>query len=103
MAFTKDYLYDPEDQQASLFAKALSHPARITILRTLHSLGTCSVETLSANQPLSQPSISQHLRILRNAQLVICKENTPHTFYKLDVRNFEIMRKKLKSLLDSFE
>ncbi|HZV71182.1 MAG TPA: helix-turn-helix transcriptional regulator [Saprospiraceae bacterium] len=103
MAFTKNYLYDPEDQQASQFAKALSHAARISILRTLHQFGTCSVETLSSTQPLSQPSISQHLRILRNAQLVICKEKTPHTYYSLDGKNFKIMKRKLKLFLDSFD
>ncbi len=102
MAFTKDYLYDPTDQEISLFAKALSHPARLSILRMLNIDGTCSVEKLSMSHPLSQPSISQHLRILRKSGLVGCKERTPYTDYWLDREYFQRMKMKLGIYLDGF-
>jgi len=102
MAISRNYLYDLNDQQASYFAKALSHPARLRILQKLSHDGTCTVEVLRIMHPISQPSISQHLRILRKAHLVDFKEKFPYTFYSLNAKNFYEMKGQLKSFLDKF-
>src|SRR6187401_1656187 len=99
MAFSKNYLYDPKDQSISNFARALGHSARMNILLQLLFTGPCSVAELRSMHPLSQPSLSQHLRILRKAHLVTCKEKFPYTYYDLDKKNFLKLRKLLRVFL----
>lgn len=88
MAFNKSHLFDPADQMTSSFAKALSHPVRLDILRLLATQGTCSVRILFRRYPLSKSTISQHLEMLRETGLVKYKEEFPHVFYSLEPTNF---------------
>lgn len=88
MAFSRAYLYARHDQKTSHFAKAICHPARLNILRKLYLDGPCTVEALKKQQPLSQPSISQHLKILRELDLVTFKEVCPYTYYRLNMKRF---------------
>lgn len=70
MANHKKAEFTATDQDLSLVAKALSHPARIAILRILaqHPHLTCGeiVEIL----PLAQPTVSHHLKELMDASLI---------------------------------
>ena len=99
MAFTKAHLYAENDQITSHLAKAIFHPARIQIIRKLHKHGTCTVEDLSELHPITQPSISQHLRILRKVHLVTCIEKFPYTYYSLDKEMFRKFKKHLMIFL----
>ncbi|MBS1588945.1 MAG: helix-turn-helix transcriptional regulator [Bacteroidetes bacterium] len=60
-----------ESQQeiASLF-KALGHPARVAILEYLVKIDTCIVGDIVNELPLAQPTVSQHLKELKNAGLI---------------------------------
>lgn len=89
MAFTKAHLFDPEDQLTCSFARALSHPARLDIIRFLAKSGPCSVESLTRRYPLSNPTVSDHLEKLRKAGLVQFKEKHPYIFYYLDRKNYK--------------
>jgi DNA-binding transcriptional ArsR family regulator len=100
MAFTRAYLYARQDQKTSHFAKALCHPARLTILRKLYHDGPCTVESLTKLNPLSQPAVSQHLEILRKLDLVKFKEVCPYTFYQLNRRRFFEAKKQVKNYFD---
>lgn len=51
-------------------ANALAHPARVRLLRLLITRGHKQVSDLVSDMPLSQPSVSRHLKILRQAGLV---------------------------------
>ena len=97
MAFNKSHLFDPADQMTSSFAKALSHPVRLDILRILASQGSCPVRTLFRRYPLSKSTVSQHLEMLRETGLVNYKEEYPHVFYSLEPANF---KKHIASLLE---
>jgi DNA-binding transcriptional ArsR family regulator len=99
MAFSKSHRFTKEDQALCAFAKAISHPARVMILRQLAKRGPCKVMSILKNHPISQPAMSQHLRILRKAHLVKYQEQFPHTFYSLDVETSRIAAGLLKSFL----
>ncbi|NWK56701.1 winged helix-turn-helix transcriptional regulator [Verrucomicrobiaceae bacterium N1E253] len=70
MAFAKTEQFDPEIIEMATFASALSHPARITLLKYLLDHPDCRCSELVDTLPLSQPSCSRHLAELRKAGLV---------------------------------
>ena len=57
------------NELASLF-KALSHPARIAIIEYLLKVDTCICGDIVNELPLAQPTISQHLKELKNAEII---------------------------------
>lgn len=96
MAFNKSHLFDPADQLVSGFARALSHPVRLDILRILASKGPCSVENLSLRYPLSKSTVSQHLELLRKYNLIRYHEEFPFIIYSLDDDAFGKLNSRLQ-------
>ncbi|MEP0545643.1 MAG: metalloregulator ArsR/SmtB family transcription factor [Rhodothermales bacterium] len=66
------------------FAKALGHPARLAILRTLAERGTCVCGEVVDVLPLAQATVSQHLKVLKDAGLVRGETDGPRSCYCLD-------------------
>lgn len=60
----------PDDDALAQLAKALGHPVRVKILRLLAARETCITGDVVAELPLAQSTVSEHLRILREAGLV---------------------------------
>ena len=58
------------DNRVARYAKALAHPARVAILRLLAGRSTCVCGDLVHELPLSQSTVSQHLKELKEAGLV---------------------------------
>lgn len=81
MAFSKAHHFRQTDFHFSLLCHALSHPARIAILRTLHKRQKCSVNALNAGMPISPASVSQHLKILREMHILCCEQDYPTVHY----------------------
>lgn len=70
MGTTKSDLFtDTENRLASL-AKAIGHPARIAILRHLATTKACVCGDLVDVLPLSQSTVSQHLRALKAVGII---------------------------------
>lgn len=70
MGATKtDHFTDKQNEMATL-AKALGHPARIAILEYLISVESCICGDIVNELPLAQPTVSQHLKELKNAGLI---------------------------------
>lgn len=68
---------------ATLF-KALADPHRLTMLATLaRSDDEVCVCDFTAALPLNQPSVSHHLRVLREAALVTCERRGTWVYYRL--------------------
>ena len=65
-------------------AKALAHPARIAILETLIAKNACVCGELVDELPLSQSTISQHLKELKNAGIIKGTIEGPSTCYCID-------------------
>lgn len=64
-----DHYTDLQNQIAGI-AKALGHPARVAILEHLLSVDTCICGDIVNELPLAQPTVSQHLKELKNAGLI---------------------------------
>jgi ArsR family transcriptional regulator len=60
----------PDDARLAQLAKALGHPTRVQMLRLLHQRRVCVTGDLVAELPLAQSTVSEHLRILKQAGLV---------------------------------
>lgn len=58
------------DEQLALLAKALGHPARVRIMRLLLSRDACYCGQIVDELPLAQATVSQHLKVLKDAGLV---------------------------------
>ncbi len=84
-------------------ARALSHPARLEILRTLSSRGTCLCGQLVDVLPLAQSTVSQHLRVLREAGLICGETDGPRTCYCLDAAAIGRARAALDALFDGLD
>jgi len=81
MAIKKNDLFESKDIKLAKLAKALSHPARITILRMLATKNKCICGEIVETLPLAQSTVSQHLRELKNAQLIVGEIEGPKSCY----------------------
>jgi len=88
--------YSIEDVKIARFAKALGHPARITILRHLASLETCCFNEISKELPLADSTVSQHLTELKKAGLIQGSIEPPRVQYCINYENWKIVRKYFK-------
>ena len=70
MATNKKLEFEAEEVQLADFAKALAHPARIAILKILARQQSCICGQIVEGLPLAQPTVSQHLKELKNAGLI---------------------------------
>ncbi len=62
--------FDVELQEIAEFARVISHPARLAILKYLAETKTCISGDISAQLPLSRTTVSQHLKELREIGLI---------------------------------
>jgi ArsR family transcriptional regulator len=58
------------DERIALVARALAHPARVRIVRLLAAQTECRGHEVFTELPLAQSTVSEHLRILKEAGLV---------------------------------
>jgi len=82
--FAMPDLLTDADRQLAAWAKALSHPARLAILRTLGSRGECVCGDVVDVVGLAQSTVSQHLKVLREAGLICGRADGPRSCYCLD-------------------
>lgn len=68
-ASKSDYFTENQNARAKQF-KALAHPARIAIIEHLLKVKACVCGDIVNELPLSQPTISQHLKELKNAGII---------------------------------
>ncbi len=87
-----------DDERLAAMAKALGHPARVKILRLLAERQACVTGDLVAELPLAQSTISEHLRILREAGLIQGEIEGPRTSYCVDRAGLAAMRQAVTTL-----
>src|SRR5438067_12143114 len=79
------------DQLAAQF-NALADPTRVAIVNSLSAAGEVCVCNLTASFDLSQPTISHHLKILREAGLVEATRRGTWMYYRLVPESLEALR-----------
>lgn len=65
----KNNYTENQQEMANLF-KALGHPARVAIIEHLLEINTCIVGDIVDELPLAQPTVSRHLKELKNLGLI---------------------------------
>ena len=70
MGVTKTEIFTEEQNRLAVMLKALAHPARIAILQEIIKVNACICGDLVNELGLAQPTISQHLKELKNAGLI---------------------------------
>ncbi|GGG48058.1 ArsR/SmtB family transcription factor [Bizionia arctica] len=70
MGLTKSEMFTDEQNKMALIAKAFGHPARIAILQHLFKINSCVCGDLVNEIGLAQPTISQHLKELKNLGII---------------------------------
>ena len=90
--------FNKELQILALFAKSISHPARLAILQYLAEAKTCISGDISDFLPLSRSTVSQHLKELKKMGLIIGEIEGLKINYCLNQTTI----KKHKRMFDSF-
>jgi ArsR family transcriptional regulator len=72
------------DEDLALLAKALGHPVRAGIVRLLARQDSCQYGDLTERLPLAKSTVSQHLKVLREAGLVRGEVDGPRVCYCID-------------------
>ena len=70
MGATKTEHFTDKQNEIATLAKALGHPARIAIMEYLLKVDACICGDIVNELPLAQPTVSQHLKELKNAGLI---------------------------------
>jgi ArsR family transcriptional regulator len=95
--------FNPDDERLAMRLKALAHPARLRIVDLLAARGTCVCGEIVDVLPLAQATVSQHLKILKDAGLLQGTIDGPRSCYCLDPRALAEVRRALDARLARVE
>ena len=100
MAYSKAQHFEDRDVMAARYAKALSHPARIAIVRLLANHNACCYwGDLTAELPIAQSTISQHLKVLKDVGLIDGEIAPPKVCYRINRESLLLAKKLFSELL----
>jgi ArsR family transcriptional regulator, arsenate/arsenite/antimonite-responsive transcriptional repressor len=85
------------DEELAVLAKAVGHPARVQILRLLARREECICGDIVDELPLAQSTVSQHLKVLKEAGLIRGEIDGPRVCYCIEPRTL----RRLKALIGS--
>ncbi len=94
-----DVDYSIDELKLANFAKALGHPVRIQIMKILINQSCCYTGDLTDIIPLAQSTISQHLKVLKEAGLIQGEIMPPKVKYCINKDNWPIVQSLFKGLL----
>ncbi|HRZ27305.1 MAG TPA: metalloregulator ArsR/SmtB family transcription factor [Spirochaetota bacterium] len=103
MAQNKKNEFADEDVGLADFANALSHPARIAILKTIAGQDRCICGEIVDVMPLAQSTVSQHIKELKKAGLIRGEIEGPKSCYCIDWDRLGEMREKFESLFGGLD
>ena len=103
MGATKTEHFTEKQNKLATLAKALGHPARIAILDYLLKVDNCICGDIVNELPLAQPTISQHLKELKNAGLIKGSVERNAICYCIDETVLEILQKYFTNISTKME
>lgn len=103
MGLTKTEGFTKTQMDLASLTKALGHPARIAILQFLVSRKACVCGDIVDELPLSQSTVSQHLKELKIAGLIKGDIEGPSVCYCIDEKAWTKAKQVLNKLFDSYE
>jgi DNA-binding transcriptional ArsR family regulator len=102
MGTTKTAGFTKAQIELAAMAKALGHPARISILQFLATQKNCMCGDIVGELPLSQSTVSQHLKELRNAGLIRGNIDGPSVCYCIDEKMWNRVTRIFAALFDEY-
>ncbi|WP_340075679.1 metalloregulator ArsR/SmtB family transcription factor [Leptobacterium sp. I13] len=103
MGVTKSEIYTLNQNKLAEIAKAIGHPARIAILQHIIKSNSCICGDLVGEIGLAQPTISQHLKELKNIGIIKGTVEGTSICYCIHEENWEAYRSMLTTFLDSYQ
>lgn len=93
MAVNKRDEFNLKENELADFANAISHPARVAILKVLAKKEDCVCGELVDVLPLAQSTVSQHLKELLKAELITGRVEGVKSCYCINWKTFERFEK----------
>lgn len=103
MGLTKTEEFTKTQNELAVLAKALGHPARIAILQFLIKTKSCVCGDIVDELPLSQSTVSQHLKELKNAGLIKGDIDGPSVCYCIDEKAWSKAKKMIGDLFETYK
>ena len=103
MGATKSYEFSAKENRLAKYAKALAHPARVAILNLLAKKATCQCGDIVEELPLSQSTVSQHLKELKEAGLIKGEIEGAKVCYCIDEKQWKAAQAWLNQLFDAYK
>ncbi len=100
MGITKSEMFTEQQNQIALLAKTFGHPARVAILQHLFNINSCVCGDLVDEIGLAQPTISQHLKELKNIGLIKGSVDGTKVCYCVDTEKWIEMKQVMNSFLN---
>ncbi|SFU32859.1 DNA-binding transcriptional regulator, ArsR family [Pustulibacterium marinum] len=101
MGITKSEIFTEEQNKLASIAKVLGHPARIAIIQHLIKVNACICGDLVEEIGLAQPTISQHLKELKNIGIIKGNIEGTSICYCIDTANWQAYQKQFASFFDT--
>lgn len=102
MGVTKTENFTDSQNEIALIAKALGHPARIAIIQHLLRINSCIGGELVDEIPLAQPTISRHLKELKNVGLIKGSIEGTSVNYCIDSEKWRFAQSMFNDLFDTY-
>lgn len=103
MGSAKSEEFSVKDNRIATYAKALAHPARVAILKLLIQRQACICGDIVDELPLSQSTVSQHLKELKEAGLIKGDISGVKVCYCIDDEELTKAKTALEELFTSYE
>ena len=103
MTTPKLELFSKDLQAAAVLFKALSHPARIAILKYLAETKICMTGNITRELPLGRTTVNQHLAELKDAGLIKGEISGTKVKYCLDSRKITELKDRFSEFMEQLE
>lgn len=102
MGLTKTEIFSEKQNHLAVMLKALAHPARIAILQHIVRANACICGDLVDELGLAQPTISQHLKELKNAGLIQGTIEGVSVCYCIEPKAWAALQQELGGFMASY-
>lgn len=103
MGLTKTEIFTEEQNQLATMMKALGHPARIAILQSIIRANSCICGELVEELGLAQPTISQHLKELKNAGIIQGTIEGVRVCYCIEPKAWKLLQHTMGAFFASYK
>ena len=100
MGLAKTEIFTNLQNEIALYSKVFGHPARVAILQELFKINTCYCGDLVGKIGLAQPTISQHLKELKNLGLIKGNVEGTSVCYCINAENWTKMKETMFQFLN---